>query len=167
MSQLLDITISFKGNMVQSILIEDWPTKMPLPRVVVLDNERAACAASMAPDEHAPVGATMKQNLPDVLRCLKLRGIEYVRVSYLGGFGDARVDLFIPPKSNGRQPYFIPAETANQLKNFFIALLESRHPECFDALGSSGVFRWMIDPEVLVHRHTAHASQRTFVYHGL
>ena len=172
MPNALDITLTLDGGLVQSIFIDGWPSDVPFPRIQVMDSAGAAVDTGSAASQSAPApeSASMTSHLPDAVAHLKVLGIEYVLVEYQGNNGKGHMKLsgFQPSKLHDRAAPFISQAIANEIKAFFHLILLDRHPDCFDSWGSTGVFRWFLEPERLVHRHeSGRFDSRTFVYHGL
>lgn len=172
MPEALDITLTLDSGLVQSILIDGWPANVPFPRIQVMDSDGTAIDTGPAftRSSSAPELVGMASHLPDAVAQLKILGIEYVLVEYQGSNGRGQMKLcgFQPSKLHDRAAPFISQGVSNEIKAFFHSILADRHPDCFDSWGSTGVFRWFLEPERLVHRHeSGRFDSRTFVYHGL
>lgn len=172
MPDTLDITLALDEGMVQSIIIDGWPPHIPFPRIQVIDRDGATVdtGSAITRSTPAPEPAGLTSHLPDAVAHLKALGIEYVLVEYQGdnGKGHMKLSAFQPTKIHDCAAPFISQRVSNEIKAFFHSVLLDRHPDCFDSWGSTGVFRWFLDPERLVHRHeSGRFDSRTFIYHGL
>lgn len=172
MPNALDITIDYDNGMVQSILIDGWPPDVPFPRIELVDRKSASFDAPTSGAEHADLSTPsgMEIHLPKALAHIRALGIEYICIEYAGrnGEGSLRLDAFQPSKQADRPAHFLSQQVAQEVKDFFFSVLFDRHPDCFETWGSTGVFRWFIAPERVVHRHDPrHLDAQTIVYHGL
>jgi hypothetical protein len=108
-----------------------------------------------------PSAFRMSLHLPGETEVLRRSGIQIVSLEYQGQYGERQIGAITFHSATGGEVSPQVADSVrNHIETFLHELLEARFSGWETAEGARGTFEWLIDRDVLEHRH----ELRVFTY---